>query len=137
MGWARWPSVDGSRPSRVTVGGVDLGVGAWTRHPELAFEAALCLASASSQRLYASRGGLPPTDSALYDDSLVQEVFPFADVLRATLHDAVQRARTPLYTDVSLAVTRTIHPLSRIDSIADVAKLRAAVGRALGSRSLN
>ncbi len=137
MGWARWPAVSDTLPSRVTVGGVDVGVGTWTRHPKLAFRAALCLASTDNQRLYASRGGLPPTDSALYDDPGVRRVFPFADLLRATLRDAVQRARTPLYTDVSLAIQRTIHPLSGIDSIADVAKLRAAVRRALHSEGLS
>lgn len=137
MGWARWPAVSDTLPSRVTIGGVDVGVGAWTRHPKLAFDAALCLASKDNQRLYAVKGGLPPTDSALYDDPDVRRVFPFADVLRATLRDAVQRARTPLYTDVSLAIARTIHPLANIDSIADVAKLRAAVWRALHSQGLS
>lgn len=137
MGWARWPAVTPDRPSRVTVGGVDVGVGAWTRHPALAFDAAICLASRSNQRLYVSKGGLPPTDSALYDEPDVRKVFPFADLLRATLRDAVQRARTPLYTDVSLAVARTLHPLSDIDSIADVGKLRTAVRRSIHSQGLN
>ena len=113
-----------------------MGVGAYTRHPELAFEAALCLASSDSQRLDVTRGGLPPTDSALYDEADVQKVFPFGDLLRTTLGNAVQRARTPFYTDVSLAIMRTIHPLSAIDSIGDVAKLREAVRRALHSQGL-
>ncbi|MGD8322340.1 MAG: ABC transporter substrate-binding protein [Gemmatimonadota bacterium] len=136
MGWARWPAVVPGEPSRVTIGGIDVGVGAYTRHPELAREAALCLASTESQRTAASMGGLPPTDSALYDDPDIRRVFPFADVLRETLRDAVQRARTPLYSDISLAVTRTLHPLAHVDSLADVPRLREAVRRALDSRGL-
>ncbi len=136
MGWAPWPAVSPDRPSHVTIGGIDVGVGAFTRHPKLAFQAALCLASTKSQRLDVTRGGLPPTDSALYDEPDVREVFPFGDLLRRTLGGAVQRARTPFYTDVSLAVMRTIHPLSEIDSIGDVARLRTEVTKALHSRGL-
>jgi len=136
MGWARWPAVVDTLPSRVTVGGLDVGVGAFTHHPDLAYDAALCLASPESQRRAAVRGGLPPTTTRLYDDPEVRRVFPFADLLRETLRDAVQRPRTPLYSDVSLAVMRTLHPMSAIDSIGGVAELRRQVTRALESRGL-
>jgi len=136
MGWARWPAVIPGRPSRVTLGGINLGIGAYTRHPKLAFEAALCLASAPNQRLAAERGGLPPTLRALYDEPQIRRVFPFAEVLRETLRDAVQRPQTPLYADVSLAISHTLHPMRAIDPDRDVARLRAAVGRALRSEGL-
>ena len=136
MGWARWPAVVEGRPSRVTIGGINLGVGAWSRHPQLAFRAAACIASEDNQRLAAERGGLPPTIAALYDDPQVRNTFPFADLLRATLQDAVQRARTPLYNDVSLAISRTLHPMRDIDPQRDVARLRAVLDRALRSEGL-
>lgn len=136
MRWARWPRVVDSLPSRVTVGGLDVGVGAFTARPELAFEAALCLASPASQRLAATRGGLPPTTEALYDDPDIRRVFPFADMLRQTLRDAVHRPRTPLYADVSLSLMRALHPMAALDSVADVARLRSAVESALASRGL-
>ncbi len=134
--WARWPAVAPSRPSRVAIGGINLGVGAYTEHPELALRAAACIAGAGSQRLAARRGGLPPTTAALYDDPAVRETFPFADLLRATLQDAVQRPRTPLYNDVSLAINRTLHPMANIDPERDAPRLREAVARALHSRGL-
>jgi multiple sugar transport system substrate-binding protein len=136
MAWARWPEVIAGRPSRVTLGGINLGIGAHSRHPELAFEAAACLASAANQRLAASRGGLPPTIAALYDDAQVRATFPFADVLRATLRDAVQRPQTPRYADVSLAISHTLHPMRDIDPARDVARLRAAVAQALQAEGL-
>ena len=136
MGWARWPAVVEGRPSRVTIGGINLGVGAWSSHPQLAFRAAACIASEDNQRLAAERGGLPPTIAALYDDPQVRDTFPFADLLRETLRDAVQRARTPLYNDVSLAISRTLHPMRDIDPQRDVARLRAVLGRALRSEGL-
>jgi len=136
MGWARWPAVIEDSPSRVTLGGINLGIGAHSRHPAFAFEAAACIASEENQRLAATRGGLPPTIAALYYDDAVRETFPFADVLRDTLRDAVQRPQTPLYADVSLAINRTLHPLQAIDPEPDAARLRAVVARALRSEGL-
>jgi multiple sugar transport system substrate-binding protein len=136
MGWARWPAVDPGHPSRVTVGGINLGVGAYSHHPKLAFRAAACVASDPNQRLAAARGGLPPTAAALYDDPQVRKTLPFAGLLRETLRDAVQRPQTPLYNDVSLAISRTLHPMSAIDPRRDLERLRRAVGRALRSEGL-
>lgn len=136
MGWERWPSVLEGRPSRVTLGGINLGIGAHTQQPRLAYEAAICLASEKNQRLAATMGGLPPTISALYDDRKVRETFPFADLLRETLRDSVQRPKTPLYVDVSLAISHTLHPMREIDPDKDVERLREAVSRALRSEGL-
>jgi len=136
MGWARWPAVDRDRPSRVTIGGINLGISAFSPHPELAFRAALCIASEENQRLAAARGGLPPTIDALYEDPGVRATFPFADILRAALRDAVSRPQTPLYNDVSLAISHTLHPLRDIEPDRDVPRLRDAVNRALRSEGL-
>jgi multiple sugar transport system substrate-binding protein len=72
----------------------------------------------------------------LFDDPAVRATFPFAEVLRDTLRDAVQRPQTPLYTDVSLAISHTLHPMRAISPARDVERLRAAVGRALRSEGL-
>jgi len=136
MAWARWPAIVAGQPSRVTVGGINLGIAAHSRHPELAFEAATCLASEQNQRLAAARGGLPPTIEALYDDGDVRKTFPFADLLRETLRDAVQRPQTPFYADVSLAISHTLHPMRDIDPVREAARMRAEVGRALHAGGL-
>ena len=31
MGWARWPAISPDHPSRVTIGGINLGIGAYSR----------------------------------------------------------------------------------------------------------
>jgi multiple sugar transport system substrate-binding protein len=136
MDWARWPAVVQGMPGRVTLGGINLGIGAHSRHPGLAFEAATCLAAEPNQRLAATRGGLPPTLVALYDDAAVRQTFPFAETLRASLRDAVQRPQTPLYADVSLAISHTLHPMRTIDPARDAVRLREAVQRALRSEGL-
>ena len=67
IGWAPWPSVEPGRPSKVTVGGINLGVGAFSEEPDLAFEAAECLAQPDNQIVASVKGGLAPTDEALYE----------------------------------------------------------------------
>jgi multiple sugar transport system substrate-binding protein len=136
MGWARWPAVIAGKPSRVTVGGLNLGVSAHSRHPQLAFQAATCIASRESQRLAAAHGGLPPSIEALYEDPELKKAMPFAEVLRATLRDAVQRPQTPLYNDISLAISRTLHPLREVQPDRDVPALRKRIERALRSEGL-
>lgn len=136
MRWARWPAIEPGTSSRVTLGGINLGVGAYTRHPDLAFDAAACIASEENQRIAAILGGLPPTIAALYDDAPIREVFPFADTLRAALEDAVQRPQSPLYADISLAIAKTLHPMRAIDPERDTARLRERVRRALDSEGL-
>ena len=136
MGWSRWPSVIEGIPSRVTVGGINLAVGAFSRFPDIAFKAAACIASAPNQRLAAERGGMPPSRESLYDDPALRVRFPFADVLRETLRNAIQRPQTPLYADVSLAISRTLHPLDAIDPQRDAQRLHIAADRALRSEGL-
>ena len=136
MGWARWPALAPGRPSRVTIGGINLGVSTHSQHAQLAFRAAACIASEKHQRVAAELGGLPPTIAKLYDDPKVRETFPFADILRSTLQDAVQRPQTPLYNDVSLAISRTLHPMRDIQPERDIGRLRKAISRALNSEGL-
>ncbi len=136
MGWARWPQVHPDQPSRPPLGGINLGIGAFSEHPELAFEAATCIRSAEHQFVAATEGGLPPTITSLYDDPELRQVYPFADVIRESLEDAAPRPVSPAYNDISLAIQRSLHPPGTIDPEADVAELEDAVAKALESRGL-
>lgn len=115
MGWARWPSVKAGESSKVTLGGINLGIGSYSKNPDLAFEAALCLARPENQIIAAEKGGLPPTSESLYEDPKIRKAFPFADVLRETLADGVPRPVSPAYSDISLAIQQTLHPPQDID----------------------
>ena len=90
MGYARYPRVDKDKPSKVTLGGINLGIGAYSKHPDLAFEAAQCLAKPENQIVAAELGGLAPTTESLYDDPKVKKAFPFGD-----LHAPVARRGRP------------------------------------------
>lgn len=84
MGAAPWPSVIPGQPAKVTVGGINLGVGEYSKNPGLAFQAALCLAQPANQVIAAQKGGLPPTQESLYATKPIQDAYPgFANLLEA------------------------------------------------------
>lgn len=152
MRWARFPTVDPDIPSRVTIGGFNLGVGAFSDSPDLAAEAVTCLVGEDNQIVNATAGGLLPVTEALYDDPELTEAtteaesddgdvvevqaFPYAEVIRESLQDAVVRPQTPFYNDVALAIARTLHPTSDIDPERDADRLRDAIESALQGEGL-
>lgn len=136
LGWTRYPQVVAGMQSRPPLGGINLGVSAYSGHAEQAFDAAACLRSAANQRVAATRGDIPPTISAVYDDPAVVREFPFADLLRQCIQEAAPRPATPAYSDVSLAVQQVLHPPASVDPDRDVPELRRTIEKALASQAL-
>jgi multiple sugar transport system substrate-binding protein len=126
IGWARYPRTDKDKPSRPPLGGINIGVSEYSSNPDLAFEAAECLANEDHQAAAAELGGLPPTTESVYEDPKVQEAFPFADELRESIDNAAPRPVTPAYSDISLAVQKTYHPPEGVepDGILDTVRDR-------------
>jgi multiple sugar transport system substrate-binding protein len=136
IGWRPYPAVEQGRPAKAPVGGINWGVGAYTRHPLEAFEAAACLRNEQNQREAAVKGGLPPTLSRLYDDKSLRKAYPFADLIRRQVESGAVRPQTPAYSDVSLAIATTVSPPSKIQLDGFVASLRAKLQDALESKGL-
>ena len=115
LGWARYPSVKPGEPSHVTVGGINLGISKYSKHKQLAFEAAKCLLQPENQIVASEKGGLAPTQASLYKNPRIKKAFPFADIMQATLNDGTARPVLPTYSDVSLAIQDALHPPGSID----------------------
>ncbi|MFI8230866.1 ABC transporter substrate-binding protein [Streptomyces sp. NPDC085900] len=134
--WAPYPRVDANRPARPTIGGIDLAVSAYSRHPQLAFEAALCLRNRQNQRTAALVGGLPPTLRALYDEPPFIKAYPFAKEVLASLESASVRPLTPAYQNVSIAVSHTLSPPSAIKPVSSVNTISGEIDDALQSKGV-
>ncbi|MFD7687677.1 ABC transporter substrate-binding protein [Streptomyces sp. NPDC059781] len=134
--WAPYPRVDADRPSRPTVGGIDLAVSAYSRHPGLAFEAALCLRDRENQLTAALEGGLPPTLRALYDDPAFMKQYPFSEEVLSSLERASVRPLTPAYQNVSIAVSHTLSPPSEIEPESAVDTIGEQIDQALRSEGV-
>lgn len=134
--WAPYPRVDAGRPARPTIGGIDLAVSAYSRHPDLAFEAALCLRNRENQLTAALEGGLPPTLRALYDEPAFKKEYPFSEEVLTSLESASVRPLTPAYQNVSITVSHTLSPPSEIDPESAVDTIREQIDQALRSEGV-
>jgi trehalose/maltose transport system substrate-binding protein len=130
IGWTRYPRTVAERPSRPPLGGINLGIGSYSKNPDLAYEAALCLAQPKNQIIAGEKGGLPPTTESLYIDPKVKKAFPFADVLRTSIEEGGPRPVIAAYSDVSLAVQKTYHPEPKIQPSDIVSQLRDRMKKA-------
>ncbi len=75
--WALYPRVNANEPAHVTIGGIDLAISRYSPHPDLAFQAALCLRDPANQLIAATKGGLPPTIASLYNNPALYADYPF------------------------------------------------------------
>ena len=119
MGWARWPGVEKGEPSRVSIGGANIGISVYGQNPSWRRRPRCCMTERKCQDEEAITEGLPPVMNAAYDDPKVRKVYPFADLLREQLKDSVPRPATPAYSDVTLAIQ---------DDAAPAGERRSAVG---------
>ncbi|GGQ22443.1 sugar ABC transporter substrate-binding protein [Streptomyces griseomycini] len=134
--WAPYPRVDADRPARPTVGGNHLAVSAHSRHPGLAFEAALCLRDRENQLTAALEGGLPPTLRALYDEPAFRKAYPFSEEVLAALESGSVRPLTPAYQNVSIVISHTLSPPSAIQPERAVDTIGEQIDEALRSEGV-
>jgi multiple sugar transport system substrate-binding protein len=134
--WAPYPEVIPGKPARVTIGGTDIAVSAYSQHSSLAFQAALCLRDKASQLISATVGGLPPTLTSLYSDPAMFADYPFhADILQA-LENASVRPKTPTYQIVSIDISHLVSPPVSINPVSTEKSMVSEIGNALQEKGL-
>jgi multiple sugar transport system substrate-binding protein len=134
--WAPYPEVTPGVPAKVTIGGIDLAVSAYSQHKNLAFQAALCLRDAQNQLIGATVGGVPPTIVSLYSNPKLFPDYPFhADIL-SSLENASVRPQTPLYQVVSIDISHQISPPAGINPTGTAQAIAGQINNALQSKGL-
>jgi trehalose/maltose transport system substrate-binding protein len=116
IGWARYPRSVASRPSRPPLGGIDLGIGRWSKHAGPALDAARCITSAENETLYFLHDGNPAARAEVFSDPKVRKAFPMASLLLESLKASAPRPQTAFYGDVSAGLQREFHPPERVTS---------------------
>ena len=116
IGWARYPRVFADRPSTPPLGGANLAIGAYSRHPDLAVQLVECVNAPDKATQYMLDEGEPSPFEASYSDPAVREKYPNADLIRESIAEAGPRPLTPYYVDVSGAVIQTWHPPADVNS---------------------
>jgi multiple sugar transport system substrate-binding protein len=132
--WALYPGIVPGQPARVTIGGIDLAVSKYSPHPDLAFQAALCLRDKPNQLLAATKGGLPPTLESLYSDPALFPNYPFHAEILTSLQNASVRPQTPAYQSVSIVISHHVSPPASIDPPSTEQAMAGEINSALQSK---
>jgi multiple sugar transport system substrate-binding protein len=134
--WAPYPSAVPGKPARVTIGGIDMAVSRYSQHPQLAFQAALCLRNAPNQLAAAIEGGLPPTLASVYNNPKMQSAYPFRHLILQQVNNGAVRPKTPLYQVVSVAISHLVSPPGSISPSSTLQSLKTQISNALQGKGL-
>jgi multiple sugar transport system substrate-binding protein len=114
-GWTQYPGVSDGEKSRPPFGGITLGVGAFSKYKDQAFDAIQCIVQPDNQKYYFITNGNPAVKRSVYTDPEVLKSFPMAPAIAASLDAAAVRPQTPYYSEVSQGIQNTWHPPSSVD----------------------
>lgn len=135
-GWAIYPRVDADKPAAPPYGGINLGVGAFSLHPDLAYEATECIVSTENQKEYWLTNGNPASRSSVFTDPEVLADFPMAPTIEESLQLAAPRPQTPYYSEVSGSIQREYHPPASVTPGVTGANATALIEAVLSGRQL-
>ncbi len=91
------------------LGGANLAISAYSRHQRTALAFIKFLTSMSSEREVLVEGSLPPVWTSLYSDRALTRRFPYLPTLKKAILTARPRPQTPSYSQLSLAISGTVH----------------------------
>ncbi|CAN5184528.1 ABC transporter substrate-binding protein [soil metagenome] len=114
IGWSRYPRVSPDRPSAPPLGGANLGIGAYSEHPDESVALVECVNALEKATQYMLDEGEPSPYAASYDNPEVRENYPNADLIRESIAEGGPRPLTPFYVDVSGSIFQTWHPPSSV-----------------------
>lgn len=117
LGWARYPATVEGEESRPPIGGINVGIGAFTDEPDFALEAVQCITSLENQVQYAVETANMPAREGAYEDAGLQEQFP-ADLLelfRESIDSAGPRPPTAYWATIVNATLNEWHPAAGVN----------------------
>lgn len=117
LAWARYPSTVEGETSAPPIGGIDIGVGAYSDNSDFALEAAECVTSEEAQVQLAVNEGLMPARQSAYDSNELKEAYP-ADLLElfaTSVDEGGPRPKSAYYATISAAIQSTWHPPTSVD----------------------
>ena len=137
MGYARYPRSSPGTPSRVTIGGLNLGVSSLLQAPGDAFAASACLRQRRApEDPRAVKGGCRRPSPRSTTIRRWPRRTRSTQLIKEQLASASVRPQTPLYSDVTLAVQKTLSPPRSINPKSFVSDLHLSSRQALSSSDL-
>lgn len=136
LGYAPFPTVKEGEEPKVTVGGMNYAISTYSKYPDEAFDAAMCMRSPENQLQHALTAGNPPTLRTVYDNPQFQEKYPMYQAMLVELENAGTRPITPVYQNISTIVSTNLSPPADIDPQASANELRTAIQDAIDGKGI-
>ena len=117
LGWARYPATVEGEASKPPIGGIDIGVGAFSKHPEFAMEAAECVTSQEVQVDLALTDGLMPSTDSAYEAVIKDGSYPadLVELWRTSVDEGGPRPKSAFYGLISSAIQARWHSPTSVD----------------------
>ena len=117
LGWARYPQTVEGEESKPPIGGIDIGVGAYSEHVDWAKEAAQCVADPQAQLDLAVNEGLMPSRASVYEEQELRDAYPtdLLDLWRQSIDSGGPRPKSAFYSQISNAVQSRWHSPTSVD----------------------
>lgn len=117
LGYVRYPETVAGEPSKPPIGGIDIGVGAYSEHPDFAMQAAECITAVDMQVDLALNNGLMPSTNAAYDEVAASGDYPkdLIELFRTSVDEGGPRPKSAFYGLISSAIQARWHSPTSVD----------------------
>lgn len=117
LGFARYPETVAGTPSTPPIGGIDIGVGAYSKHPDFAMEAAQCVTDTNAQTQLAVNNGLMPSTKSAYAAPELAEAYPpeLLELFQTSVDEGGPRPKSAYYALISGAIQARWHSPNSVD----------------------
>jgi multiple sugar transport system substrate-binding protein len=111
LAWARYPQTVSGEESKPPIGGIDIGVGAYSKHPKAAQAAAICVSNAEAQTALAVNEGLMPSRQSVYDSADLKKAYPpdLLQLFSESVDSGGPRPKSAFYSQISSAIQSRWH----------------------------
>lgn len=117
LAWARYPATVEGEESKPPIGGIDIGIGAFTEHQDYALEAAECVTTEEAQVQLAVNEGLMPARGSAYDSQALTEAYPkdLLELFQESIDGGGPRPKSAYYAAISGAIQSVWHSPFDVD----------------------
>ena len=117
LGYARYPATVEGEPSKPPIGGIDIGVGAYSAHPDFAMAAAQCITKTEAQVDLAINNGLMPSTNSAYEAVIEDGSYPadLVELWRTSVDEGGPRPKSAFYSLISSAIQARWHSPASVD----------------------
>ena len=136
LGFAPYPTVNAGDTPKVTLGGMNYAISTYSKHPNEAFEAGMCMRNEKNALSAALDAGDVPALATVFDRPEFIKAYPMKDVLLTELKNAVPRPVSPVYQNISTVLSTQLSPPAAINPQASANGLRSAIQAAIEGKGI-